>query len=161
MLDNCKTKEEHRDGVQKLIKRWLAARQELIVLYCSVSGVNCLAADCSNSTIRIKLFCQVLMDYVSAGHFEVYDQLLTEAENFQDSSELLLQDIYPKLSVTTAAILKFNDIFDTDEHCIQAIDQLKTELSTLGEQLTNRFAYEDRLINGMHSIHATTHAATA
>ena len=155
MLENCTTKEERWEGVQKLIERWLADRQELVVLYCSVSGVNSLAADCSRSTQKIKQFCQILMDYASAGHFEVYDQLVQEAEKYEDGSEVLLQQLYPRIAITTEAILKFNDIFDTDEHCEQAIDSLRDELSALGEHLTNRFAYEDQLIDGLHTIHAT------
>ncbi len=158
MLDDCKTKEERWEGVQKLIERWLAERQELIVSYCSVSGVNNLTADDNTSTQTIKLFCQVLMDYVSAGHFEVYDQLVLEAEEFGDGSEKILPQIYPKIGETTEAILNFNDIFDTDEHCEQAIGRLKTELSTLGEHLTNRFIFEDQLINGLHTIHAAESA---
>ena len=109
MLDDCKTKEERWEGVQKLIERWLAERQELIVSYCSVSGVNNLTAD-------------------------------------------------DKIGETTEAILNFNDIFDTDEHCEQAIGRLKAELSTLGEHLTNRFIFEDQLINGLHTIHAAESA---
>lgn len=158
MLDDCKTKEERWDGVQQLIERWLAERQELVVLYCSVCGVNSLTADCSTSTQRIKQFCQVMMDYVSAGHFEVYDQLMTEAEEFGDGSEVILQKLYPKIGETTEAILNFNDIFDTDEHCEQAIGQLKGELSILGEHMTNRFSYEDRLIKGLHAVHTQTPA---
>ena len=40
MLDNCTTKEERWQGVQKLITRWLSERQELVVLYCSLSGIR-------------------------------------------------------------------------------------------------------------------------
>lgn len=154
MLDNCATKEERWEGVQRLINSWLAERQELVVIYCSLSGVSNFQADCANSIKRLKLFCQILLDYVSAGHFEVYDQLLKEAEDYDDGSAELLTKLYPQLKATTDAALDFNDTYDTDEHCENALGQLKENLSNLGEHLATRFALEDQLIDVLHNSHS-------
>ena len=155
MLDNCKTSEERWLGVQALVRRWLDDRQELIVLYCSLSGINALQASCKSSTDKIRQFCQLLMDYTSAGHFEVYDQLARATEEFSGSTPGSFQQLYPEIQLTTDAILRFNDLFDTDEHCAKALGQLKTELSLLGEQLVNRFAMEDQLIATLHASRAS------
>ncbi len=39
--------------------------------------------------------CEVLVDYVSAGHFEVYEQLIQEAREFNDGGLELAAKLYP------------------------------------------------------------------
>lgn len=154
MLENCRSKEEQWQGVQQLITRWLAERQELVVIYCSLSGVRDFSVTNTSCMTKLRLFCQVLVDYASAGHFEVYEQLLNEAKAFNDGSEALLEKLYPKISATTSAFIAFNDTYDTDEHCSKSIGQLKQALSALGEDMATRFALEDQLIDRLHLAHA-------
>jgi regulator of sigma D len=154
MLENCKTPEERWGGVEGLVERWLAERQELIVLYCSLSGVHAFSPNSIKSIQKLKRFCEILVDYVSAGHFEVYDQLTKEAEAFGDGSEALMQQLYPELTETTQVALDFNDKYDTEEHCKEKMIDLKRDLSVLGELLVNRFEMEDRLIQELHNSHA-------
>lgn len=155
MLDNCKTKEERWQGVQQLITRWLSERQELVVLYCSLSSIRNFSTESAASVKKLRLFCQILVDYTSAGHFEIYEQLLNEAQTFDDGSEALLEKLYPRIAETTANFIHFNDTYDTDEHCLNAIGRLKEALSSLGEDMATRFALEDELINTLHNSHAT------
>lgn len=154
MLDNCTTKEERWEGVQRLVNAWLMERQELVVIYCSLSGVSNFSADSDASIQKLKLFCQILLDYVSAGHFEVYDQLLQEAEDYEDGSAELLSQLYPQIKATTDVALDFNDTYDTEEHCKQSLEVLKEKLSALGEELATRFAMEDQLIEKLHTAHS-------
>ena len=49
---------------------------------------------------------------------------------------------------TTAAILEFNDIYDSEEHC-KALDRLDNDLSQLGEVLADRITLEDMVIEAM------------
>ncbi len=154
MLDNCTTKEERWQGVQQLITRWLAERQELVVLYCSLSGIRNFSIESDSSVKKLRLFCQVLVDYTSAGHFEIYEQLSKEAQTFNDGSEALLEKLYPRITETTNTFINFNDTYDTDEHCLNAIERLKEELSLLGEEMATRFALEDKLIDALHMSHA-------
>lgn len=153
MLDNCTTREERWLGVSNIIERWLEERQDLIVLYCSLSGVHAFAPNSTQSAQRLRKFCQILVDYVSAGHFEVYEQLLKEAEEFGDNSEALLKALYPHISLTTEVALDFNDRYEskTDD---SDFSRLKGDLSTLGELLVNRFDMEDKLIEDIHNAHA-------
>ena len=153
MLDNCKSKEERWNGVQDLVNRWLAERQELVVLLFSLGNTKSFSSDCNKSLSQLRKFSQILLDYTSAGHFEVYDQLAREAEEYLDGSECLLTKLFPKLKASTDIALAFNDTYDTDEHCEQALGRLKDELSLLGESLTQRFALEDQLINRLHQSH--------
>ncbi|HEY9033244.1 MAG TPA: sigma D regulator [Pseudomonadales bacterium] len=154
MLDNCASKEERWQGVQALIQRWLAERQELIVIYCALSNLK----DNSESRLarrKLELFCEVLVDYVSSGHFEVYDQLAKEAEAFDDdSARKLFHHHYAAINETTEAALRFNDMFDLADSNSAALDALRDELSELGEQLSTRFQLEDELIDALHNAHA-------
>ncbi len=156
MLDNYQSKEELWQGVQGLVIRWLAERQEVVILYCALAGSYDYSNNCNQSITKLRHFCQTLMDYVSAGHFEIYNQLVKEAEEFDDNSQNALQKMLPKITTTTEMVLDFNDTYDTDEHCEKAIGILKEELSLLGEHLINRFEIEDQLIEVMHAAHIPT-----
>ena len=72
MLENCKTAHERWGGVHQLIDNWLAERKKLIVLYCNLSASKPLSAEQSLGE-NVGCFCQVMMDYCSAGHFEIYE----------------------------------------------------------------------------------------
>lgn len=154
MLEDCQTKEEQWQGVEKLVTRWLAERQELVVIYCSLSGFRSFSADNAACMNKLRLFCQVLVDYASAGHFEIYEQLLNEAQAFNDGSADLLDKLYPAIAATTNTFITFNDTYDTDEHCSKSIGELKQALSALGEDMATRFALEDQLIDRLHLAHA-------
>lgn len=154
MLEQCSSKEDRFIGVQRIINHWLEERQELVVAYCEISGVHKLNKSCGQSINKLKGFCQLLVDYISAGHFEIYDQLVQEAEAFNDNSSTLISHLYPQITATTDIALNFHETYDTDEHCEQALERLKTELSVLGEAISKRFSLEDELIAVLHDAHA-------
>lgn len=155
MLDNCHTPEEQWAGVNDLVQRWLADRQELIVLYCSLSGVHAFSPNSSQSTIKLGKFCNMLVDYVSAGHFEVYEQLIKEAEVFSDTpAKALLDAAMPALKQSTEVALNFNDKFDSISESPEKHADLKNDLSLLGESLVARFDLEDQLIKEVHEAHS-------
>lgn len=149
MLEECTIKERW-SGVNDMIERWLEERQALIVQYCGVSGVNQFSP--AQSHRRLDSFCQILVDYVSAGHFEIYYQLLREAEEFKDGSAELAKALFPKLNITTEAALEFNDKYSSSKQNDQ-LDELSNHLSMLGETLESRFELEDQLIEVMHDAH--------
>lgn len=144
--------------LEALIKRWLNERQTLIVLMVALHDRNpaANAHRFANPGVRIQAFCQMLMDYISAGHFEIYDQLLAEAEG-SDSPDVIrrAQQLYPRLQESTSAAVRFNDIYDTPEHTADLLDNLPLEISELGPLLENRFALEDQLIALLHRAPAT------
>lgn len=153
MLENCRNARERWGGVSELIDRWLKERQELLVHYCALSGesdrdeVEALQQKC----VRL---CELLLDYVSAGHFEVYEQLIQEAREFNDGGLELAARVYPKIEKTTEVALSFNDRIDDQSLSAQDADELFAELSKLGEALENRFEMEDVLIDQLHNAHA-------
>jgi len=150
MLDNCDIKERW-SGVNELIERWLAARQSLIVQFCAISGIHEFSPQGIANKNRLQKFCQLLLDYASTGHFEVFYQLLLEAEAFEDGSAEAAKSLLPKINATTTTALDFNDRYvDTAS---TGSNTLAKDLSRLGEVLAARFDYEDQLIAVTHVAH--------
>ncbi|MBU2864538.1 sigma D regulator [Reinekea marina] len=149
MLENCKTAQERWGGTHEMIDRWLADRRETLVTFFDIQGKEG-EEDVSSS---LKAFCERLMDYLSEGHFEIYEQLFREAKEFDDGGLALANEIYPKIDATTQIMLDFNDKYDTDAHIHENLTDLHEDLSRLGEKLSERFDFEDQLIEKLHNVH--------
>lgn len=153
MLENCRNARERWGGVSELIDRWLKERQELLVRYCDLSTETDFSQTemLRNKFVRL---CEVLVDYVSAGHFEVYEQLIQEAREFNDGGLELAAKVYPRIEQTTGVALNFNDRVDGRLLTEDDVRELFSELSKLGEVLESRFEMEDFLIEHLHNAHA-------
>ena len=150
MLEGCKSAKERWGGVSELIDNWLNERQGLIVLYCSISGIEPQNDDDRSLQEKLRDFCQLLVDYVSAGHFEVYEQLLQEARAFNNEEALERSDaLFPKIQKNTEACLDFND----NSESLGNIATLQSTISGIGETLEERFSLEDQLIEILHNSH--------
>ncbi|WP_420194996.1 sigma D regulator [Marinobacter sp. GH_1] len=153
MLENCRNARERWGGVSELIDRWLKERQELLVRYCDLSTETDFS---QTEMLRDKFvrLCEVLVDYVSAGHFEVYEQLIQEAREFNDGGLELAAKVYPRIEQTTGVALNFNDRVDGRLLTEADVKELFAEMSKLGEVLESRFEMEDFLIEHLHNAHA-------
>ena len=99
---------------------------------------------------KILKLCQVLVDYVSAGHFEVYEQLIQEGKSFDDTEGLKkAAELYQVIDSTTEPLLDFNDKYQE----IDDLESLVKDLSDMGETLASRFESEDEMINILHTNH--------
>ncbi|MGI1679584.1 MAG: sigma D regulator [Cellvibrionaceae bacterium] len=150
MLENCNTAKERWGGVSDIIDRWLQERQDMLVQYCSLSTVSEFDENDPDICSQTRRLCQILMDYTSAGHFEVYDQLIQEAKEFNDKAALEEgSKLISKLENTTDKVLDFNDKYqETDD-----LSSLQEDLSIVGETLAIRFEAEDRMIEVLHVAH--------
>ncbi|MGE6793626.1 regulator of sigma D [Pseudomonas guineae] len=147
MLESCQNAQERWGGVHLLIDRWLQERKELVEAFAALN-VSAQAP----SAAALQQFCEILVDYVSAGHFEVYEQLTSEAKAFGDQRGLeLAKQIYPRIEVITEVALAFNDRCDTGD-CNDSASLLD-ELNRLGQLLHERFELEDCLIEVLHNAH--------
>ncbi|MEH6575631.1 MAG: sigma D regulator [Amphritea sp.] len=150
MLEKCRTAQERWGGVSEIIDHWLEERQQLISNFVALPQKN-VADDLTN---HIKEFSQVLMDYISSGHFEVYEQLLKEGGEFNDGSLEKAQGLFPKIQVSTDIALDFNDSYSIfDGQTLKDMHELTVQLSTLGEALEERFSLEDQMIEVLHTAH--------
>ena len=149
MLEGCQTAKERWGGVSEIIDRWLNERQELIVLYCSINGMDQFDDDKRPVASKLKELCQILVDYASAGHFEVYEQLIREAREFNDGCIDIAETLLLRLETNTEKFLKFNDHGES----LSSIQKLQGAISELGETLEERFSLEDKMIEILHESH--------
>lgn len=150
MLENCRTAKERWGGVSEIIDRWLHERQLMLVEYCGLSSDPNLSAMSEEKSEHLRKMCQIMVDYVSAGHFEVYEQLMREGKEFNDKPALQeATQLFDKVDATTDAVLDFNDKYlETDD-----LSSLASDLSRIGEILASRFDAEDRMIAVLHTSH--------
>ncbi len=150
MLEKCRNAKERWGGVSDIIDQWLEQRQKLIRTLFSLS--DCEIGKPLNE--QLTLFCDLLMDYLSSGHFEVYEQLLLEGSEFDDGSVDKVQDLSPRIQPTTNAALDFNDRYGAfDSPTLREIRDFAEELSKMCETLEDRFELEDELIEVLHNAH--------
>lgn len=150
MLERCQNAQERFNGVHKLIDNWLDERSELVKAYLAVKSE--LDASSPNGKTQ-SAFCEVLVDYVSAGHFEIYEQLNREAQAFEDVRGLeLAATIYPRIEAITQYALDFNDRCDGKKHR-PTCETLAAKFKDLGALLDERFELEDCLIEVLHTAH--------
>ncbi|MDB6143430.1 MAG: rsd [Pseudomonas sp.] len=157
MLESCQNAQERWGGVHKLIDRWLEDRQKLVSHY---DGLGDTPETLAKDRKALQEFCGVLVDYVSAGHFEVYEQLTSEAKAFEDERGLeLAKQIYPRIDVITEFALAFNDRCDKGDCSDCSV--VAAEFKKLGSLLHERFELEDCLIEVLHNSHKTQDAIQA
>ncbi|MCM2678394.1 sigma D regulator [Echinimonas agarilytica] len=143
MLSRLEQAQKTWGGSDKAIDKWLSERETLLVQYCKLSGLKPFEhVDKLPSAKELHNFCDELLDYTSAGHFEMYDKLVgTE----QPEGAHLASRVYPQINATTDVVLNFNDSYgeSPDDSEFQNLEQ---DLCTLGEALSQRFELEDLLI---------------
>ena len=150
MLDSCKNAQERWGGVHQLIDRWLAERQQLILNYRQLRE---RPEPSTQTDSELTAFCDILVDYVSAGHFEIYEQLLREAQDFDDQRGIdLAHRVYPRIETITLQAVAFNDQYGQSD---RADDEaaMQAQLHQLGGMLHERFELEDCLIEVLHNAH--------
>ncbi|WP_407313468.1 sigma D regulator [Pseudomonas sp. nanlin1] len=157
MLESCQNAQERWGGVHKLIDRWLQERTQLIKAFDDLGETpEALAADRKT----LQTFCEVLVDYVSAGHFGIYDQLTSEAKAFEDERGLeFAKTIYPRLDAITEKLLAFDEYCDKGDCSDMKV--IMEKLKGVGGLMHERFELEDCLIEVLHTAHKQDDAVQA
>jgi regulator of sigma D len=138
------------NAVEELLTRWLKERRELLGKYTEIVVTLDSNLDAANLQQRQRGLCELLVDYVSAGHFEIFNELINEAESFADGSGALAERLMPAIGDTTEVIMAYEEKYGEAQ---AQQDKLKRDLSALGEVLESRFVLEDQLIAGLHNRH--------
>lgn len=153
MLTKLQRAENAWGGKIDLIDQWLNSRRQLLIQYCQIAALA--PYDTSNDTLPeandINNFCNSLVDYVSEGHFEVFQQVIAECKKRDQQSQQLVSQVLPQITDSTELALDFNDKFGvkvtgSDELWLQ----LDEQLSKLGQALEDRFALEDKMLELLH-----------
>ncbi|MCB1688026.1 MAG: Rsd/AlgQ family anti-sigma factor [Halioglobus sp.] len=150
MLSNDSDPKQHFEAVEDLLTRWLKERRALLGAYTEIIVTLDYHLDDEAMQKRQEALCELLVDYISAGHFEVFHELINEAESFDDGSCVLAEKLMPSIGDTTEVILAYEEKYaNAQGHP----EKLKRDLSALGEVLESRFVLEDQLIAGLHNRH--------
>lgn len=128
---------ERRSQSRELIDRLLTEREQLLVLYCRVAGLEPYQRREAVQPL-LERFCQVLVDYAAAVHFEIYGRLAQGQERRRAVVDVA-EEHYPWIAETTEQVVHFNDLCSAQG----VVDGLPEELSRLGEMLATRFEHED------------------
>jgi len=152
MVKDNQNLQSHWSNVSQSIERWLEERRELLAKYCELTEIIDVDENAIAHAEQLEVFCELMVDYVSVGHFEIFDQLHKEGQLFEDSSGLDKEpDLLEKIQSTTEYVLDFNDKYLSSND----VDALIIDLASFGETLAQRFALEDTLIDVLHSSHVT------
>ena len=141
--------QERRSSSQEVIQKLMAERTEMLALYCQIAGLDPFGKNSrgKHSLELLQKFCQVLVDYIAAGHFSLYERVVNGTERRQRIAGLADQ-LYPRIADTTEAALDFNDKYDCGDHC-QIAASFDDDLSRLGEELATRIELEDKLLGNL------------
>ncbi|MDA8389177.1 MAG: Rsd/AlgQ family anti-sigma factor [Gammaproteobacteria bacterium] len=142
---------DRRAQGRAMIGRMLEERRQMLVLFCRVAGLEPFTGG-GDARRTLQEFCQVLIDYISAAHFSLYERIINGSERRQ-AVLALAGELYGQIESCTETAIVFNDKYDCADHCEQ-IDRLAGDLSVLGEALARRIELEDRLIATMLTIRA-------
>jgi len=138
---------ERRTRARDMVDKLLTERQEMWTMFCQLAGLEpYTSSSCDERSLR--KFCQVLMDYMAFGHFEIYERIARGDEKRSDVIKVA-EEVYDRVVEATEYAVAFNDKYDSStkiEH-----DQLEKDLSILGEELVIRIEMEDKLIAVMVS----------
>ncbi len=147
LLSNVENLRSRFGGRFDALDHWLASRKDLLVLYCKLSVVP-NRREALPGTGEISQLCNALVDYVSAGHFEIYEQLLDCAENRSAEATQLAKKLFPRIAQGTDTILNFSDKYG--DHADESLStDFDLELSHVGQILEERFEMEDALIHAL------------
>lgn len=154
MLSQLERAEQRWGGANKLIDQWLENRRNLLVHYCQIAGLPPYdGRDSLPSFDHIKAFCDLLVDYVSEGHFEIYNRVVSACETNGKDSQAIAKQLLPRIHNTTDAALDFNDKYTgADDETV--LMQLDNDLSNLGDAMETRFQLEDQLLEVLHTRHS-------
>lgn len=150
MLRRNETARQRWGGRHQSLDHWLNERQEMLIRYFQMAGLPPYAKPSRHlpPSDEIKAFCQILVDYVSTGHFEVYEHLLKNSDISSEQANQLSRQVFPLITVTTERALTFNDKYAeiTEQDPLSDFDR---DLSALGEALEVRMELEDRLLQSL------------
>ena len=142
-------RDERRTRSNNLIDQLKTERAEVLVNFCRVAGIESYKNPGQQASPEecLRDFCQIMVDYLAAGHFGLYQRVVDGNERRQDISDLAAE-LYPEIAKTTQFALDFNDKYEHETE--DAFDESFSEdLSQLGEALATRIELEDRLLQAL------------
>jgi regulator of sigma D len=150
-------------GNLKWIDEMIHSREKMITMYfmlltLPVDRDNSNELDCHPSYEQLVEFCNILIDYLSRGHFEIYPKILTIMEHVSNRRLTVARRLIPRIENTTEHILEFHDKYSTELN-EEKLKTLRQDLGSLGQWLEIRFKHEDRMVIALQIMDNTIQAA--
>lgn len=151
IIDLIETR-DRRGRIDQTIDELLSERQQVLVVYGQLIGLDKepVANHASQFDVQIlRAFCQVLVDYIALGHFEIYQRIIEGDERRQIVLDAA-KEVYPAIAESTDLLVDFNDKYDDYESDDE--QALLQDLSKLGEVLAIRAELEDKILIAFKSV---------
>lgn len=154
MLNKIEQAKQEWGGALSVLDNWLDARQKLVILYCELAGLPPYQQEkrCLPKQAVITEFCQLLLDYASTGHFEVYHQIIEQSKLDGKENLKIAQELYSRITTTTDVALNFNDTY-AENASDKTLLNFDNDISKLGQVMESRFEREDQLLEVVHLHH--------
>ncbi|MDE0840895.1 MAG: Rsd/AlgQ family anti-sigma factor [Porticoccaceae bacterium] len=141
-MDKKPTKSDLCQRIDGIVEHWLEQRRALLAEYGNLANIKTFSAEKTLHGTSLEEFCQSMIDYLSLIHFEIFEQLsqdnwFTNPEGHQQTHSL-----FDGIQFSTDTLLDFNDKY----LAIDDLESLTEDLSSLGEEMAQRFELEDKLI---------------
>jgi regulator of sigma D len=136
---------DRRTRTGDMVEKLLLERQEMWTQFCQLAGLEPFTPSDLDER-KLTSFCQVLMDYMAFGHFEILARI-ARGEEKRTSVMAVAEEVYDKIVEATEYAVAFNDKYDSSHQ--HELEQLGKDLSVLGEELAVRIEMEDRLVAAM------------
>ncbi|MEM7406865.1 MAG: Rsd/AlgQ family anti-sigma factor [Pseudomonadota bacterium] len=146
MTESQQPDSDRRTGTQAVIDKMLTERQEMLVLFSKVAGLEPFAGHRA-SVDDLREFSQILVDYIATAHFGIYERIAEGKERRQRVLDVAAS-IYAQVQVVTDEVIGFNDRYESAAGP-GLPPSLTSDLSRLGEHLATRIELEDRLLAAM------------
>ena len=139
-------KHDRRTSSRHLIDNLLNERNQLLKLLFQFTNIKPEDVDTLDKEL-LEEFCQLLVDYIAAGHFSLFERIVSGEERRKAMAEFAMK-VHPSIEKSTQITLEFNEKYTSDRKSDE-FNNLQKDLSILGEFLTTRFELEDQLIAEM------------
>lgn len=135
---------ERRTRTRVMINELIKQRQDVLITLCELAEVSPFPEEKPNYE-RIQDFCQIFVDYIALGHFEIFDRIMKKEERRKDVLNII-SSLYLRIAFTTEVAIEFNDKYESPE---QSLDHLHEDLTKLSEIMATRIDMEDQLIEAL------------
>ena len=140
------------------INDMIKSRKELVIKYMTILNVSLSRSSnrndvCYPSYDDVMSFCDMLIDYMSHGHFDLFPKILELIENASGRSLSIANRTLPRIEATTEYLMRFTDKYaeNLNEEKMSTVQQ---DLASIGHALEVRFKNEDRLVIALRLVHS-------
>lgn len=148
---------DRRQSIGGTVKKLVEERQEVFVRFCQLAGVTTMDESEEEGDDEVgfqpkvsdlEAFCEVLMDYLGSGHFELYQRIIDGHER-RHSVLQAAQRFYPIIAETTQFLVEFNDKYNSFEGAAEESQALRIDLNKIGKAISLRSDFEDEILSAL------------